>query len=138
MEDEAKETFLATLHRPFRTTLNMQNFTGQTADTVIERALQLESKEEEEGLSMASLRQALPKDEEYCFYRAIQCTICFNSGHSTLDCNMRIHGPICHSWAHTMDQCEYNMLNRPTPSVSLVDLPPHDQGRQEERYRNTE
>ena len=47
--------------------------------------------------SMASLRQALPKDKEYCFRQAIQCTICLNSRHSVVDCNMRIHCPICHS-----------------------------------------
>ena len=64
MEDEAKETFLMALRRPFRTTLNMQNLTGQTTDTVIERTLQLELEEEDDGMSMTSLRQALPRDEE--------------------------------------------------------------------------
>ena len=67
MEDEAKETFLAALRRPLQTTLNTQNLTGQMADTVIERALQLELEEEDEGLSMASLLEVLPRDEEYHF-----------------------------------------------------------------------
>ena len=56
---------------------------------VIERALQLELEDEDEGLSMTSLRQALPQDEEYRFRQAIQCTICLNSGHSAVDCNMQ-------------------------------------------------
>ena len=67
MGDEAKGTFLAALRRTLRTTLGMQNFMGQMTDTVIERALQLELEDEDDGLSMASLRQALPGDEEYWF-----------------------------------------------------------------------
>ena len=34
-------------------------------DMVIEQVLQLELEDEDEGLSMTSLRQALPQDEEY-------------------------------------------------------------------------
>ena len=37
-----------------------QSLEGETADMVIEQALQLELEYEDEGLSMASLRQALP------------------------------------------------------------------------------
>ena len=51
-EDEAKETFLVALRRPLRTTLGLQNFTRQTVDTFIEKALQLELEDEENGLSM--------------------------------------------------------------------------------------
>ena len=47
---------------------------------VIERALQLELDEEEEGFSMSSLRQALPQDEEHHFHQVIHYTICLNSG----------------------------------------------------------
>ena len=92
------------------------------ADTVIERALQLGLEEEDDGISMALLKHA-PKDEDYRFRQAIQCTICLNSGHFGVDCNMRIHCPICHSQAHTLDQCEYNMLNRLTPTVHRME--PH-------------
>ena len=67
MENEAKETCLAALHRPLQTMLNMQNFTGRTADTVIEWALQLELEKEDDGMSMTSLRHALPRDKEYRF-----------------------------------------------------------------------
>ena len=41
------------------------------ADTVIERAMSLELEDDEEGMSMASLRQVLPKDKEYRFQQAI-------------------------------------------------------------------
>ena len=59
-----------------------------------------------EMADMASLRQALPQEEEHQFHQAILCTICLNSGHFAVECNMRIHCPICHSVAHTVDQCE--------------------------------
>ena len=71
---------------------------------------------------MSSLRQMLPQDEEHRFHQAIQCTICLNSGHSAVECNMRIHCPICHSRAHMVEQCEYIMLNRPTPVVQRIEL----------------
>ena len=136
-EDEARETFLTAQQRPLRTTLTNTSVKGETTDMVIERALNLELDEEEEAFSMSSLRQALPQDEERHFRQAIQCTICLNSGHSAVDCNMRIHCPICHSKAHTMEQCEYNMLNRPSPTVRSVDtqqLPRrNDHQRQSER-----
>ena len=54
-DDEARETFLATLRRPIRTTLNNNSVKGETTDMVIERALQLELNEEEEAYSMSSL-----------------------------------------------------------------------------------
>ena len=110
----------------------MKNITGQTVDTVIECALHLELEEEDEGLSMASLHQGVPRDEEYHFLQAIQCTIYLNSGHLAVDCNMRIHCPICHSRVHTVDQGEDNMLNRPTSLVDRMEPQRHyrhnDQG----------
>ena len=141
-EDEAHETFLTALRRPIRTTLNNTNVKGETADMVTERALNLELDEKEETFSMSSLRQTLPPDEELHFRQAIQCTICLNSGHSAVDCNMRIHCPICHSKTHTVEQCEYNMLNRLTAVVRSVDTerPPrrNDQRRQSERPKYTD
>ena len=71
VDEEAKETFLAALRRPIRTTLNTHSVKGETSDMVIERALQLELEEEDEGLSMALLRQALPQEEEHRFRQAI-------------------------------------------------------------------
>ena len=59
--------FLATLRRPIWTTLNTHSVKGETSDMVIERALQLELEEEDEGLSMASLWPALPQEEEHQF-----------------------------------------------------------------------
>ena len=91
---------------------------------------------------MSTLRQALPQDEERHFRQAIQCTICLNSGNSAMDCNMRIYCPICHSKAHMVEQCEYNMLNRHTPVVRSVETqrPPrrNDQRRQPERPKYTD
>ena len=65
IDEEARETFLAALRRLVRTTLNMHSVKGETADMTIERALQLKLEEEDEGLSMASLRQALTQEEEH-------------------------------------------------------------------------
>ena len=66
-------------------------------------ALQLELEEEDDGMSIVSLRHVLPKDEDYSFHQAIQCEICLNSGHSVVECNMWIHCPIYHSRAHMVD-----------------------------------
>ena len=100
-DDDARETFLAALRQPIRTTLNNSSVKGETTDMFIERALQLELDEEEDT------GQELPQDEERHFRQAIQCTICLNAGHSAVDCNMRIYCPICHSKAHTIEQFEY-------------------------------
>ena len=132
-EDEARETFLAALRRSIRTALNSNSVKGETTDSVIERALQLELEEEEEAFSMSTLRQALPQDEERQFRQAIQCTVCLNTGHSAVDCNMRSHCPICHSKAHTVEQCEYNMLNRHTAAVRKVE--PHRLPRRNDQVR---
>ena len=67
IEEEAKDTFLAALRRPLRTTLTTQSVKGETKDMVIEQALQLELEDEDEGLSLTSLWQALPQEEEYRF-----------------------------------------------------------------------
>ena len=45
--------------------LNTHSVKGETTDMVIEQALQPELEEEYEGLSMASLRQALTQEEEH-------------------------------------------------------------------------
>ena len=121
IEDEAKETFLAALRRPLRTSLGMQNFKGYTTNIVIERALQMELEDEDDVMSITSLRQVLPRDEEYRLRQAIQCTICLNLGHSVVDCNMWVHYPICHSRAHTMDQCGYNILNRLVAPIRRIE-----------------
>ena len=120
MEDEAKNTFLAALRQPLRNMLIItQCVKGKTVDIVIEWALQLELKDEGEGLSMASLWQALPQDEEYRFRHAIQCTICLNSGYLrwSVTCGyiapFAIHGHI--RWISVTR----NMRNitRPQPSL---------------------
>ena len=55
-----------------RTTLGMLDFTGQMIYTVINRILRMELEDTDEGMSMTSLRQALPREDEYRFRHAIQ------------------------------------------------------------------
>ena len=42
---------------------------GKTTDRIIDQALQMELDNEDEGMTMSSLRHALPRDEEYPFGR---------------------------------------------------------------------
>ena len=70
---------------------------------------------------MISLQKSLPTAEELRFGQAIQCTTCLNPGHSTVECTLRTHCPICHSKAHIIAQCEYNLLNKVATSVRRVE-----------------
>ena len=70
---------------------------------------------------MASLQEALPTTEETQFKQAVQCTTCLNPGHSALECTLRMHCPICHSRAHTLELCEYNLLNCNTITVRPIE-----------------
>ena len=53
--------------------------------------------------------------------QVIQCTTCLNPGHSALECTLRMHCPICHSRAHTLELCEYNLLNRNAATVRQIE-----------------
>ena len=64
-KDEAKDTFLTTLSKPIRMTVDMLDFTGQTTNKVINRVLQLEMEDIEETMSMTSLRPVSPWDDKY-------------------------------------------------------------------------
>ena len=107
--EELTEIFLTGLREPMRTTLQIMDLSGQPIEEVIRRVLRLDSAQ---SMSMASLQEALPTTEETRFKQAIQCTTCLNPGHSALECTLRMHCPICHSRAHTLELCEYNLLNR--------------------------
>ena len=50
----------------------------------------------------------------------VQCTTCLNPGHSLLECTLWNHCPICHSRPHTLELCEYNLLNRNTTPVRQI------------------
>ena len=86
------------------------------------------------SFSMSTLRNALPTTEESQFRQAIQCTTCLNPRLSEVECTLRSHCPICHYRAHTVNQSEYNMLNRAAAPARHV-KPQNDrfQQRQDER-----
>ena len=63
-------------------------------------------------MSMVSLQWSLPRLEELRFPQAIQWTTCLNPGDATIGCTLHTHSLICHSKAHTINQCEYNLLNK--------------------------
>ena len=102
---ELIEIFLTELREPLRTTLQLMDLSGQPIEEVIRRVLRLDSAH---SMSMASLQEALPTTEEKRFKQEIQCTTCLNPGHSALECTFRMHCPICHSRAHTLELFEYN------------------------------
>ena len=85
-------------------------------------------------MSMGALQRALPKDKDLRFRQAVQCTTCLNLYHSIVDCTMRTHCMICHLRSHTMDRCEYNLLNRQATPVQYIE-PPNGQEPDEERFR---
>ena len=47
----------------------------------------------------------------------IECTTYINPEHSKLECTMRTHCALCHSKAHMIDQCEYNLLTVPISQI---------------------
>ena len=60
---------------------------------------------------MTTLTNNLPTLEELRFRQA---------GHSTVECSLRTHCTICHSKAHSVEQCEYNLLNKSTATVRQI------------------
>ena len=84
-------------------------------------------------MSMISRQKPLPTTEELRFRQAIQCMTCLNPGQSIVECTLRTHCAICHSNAHTLDHCEYSLLNKVVASVRRIE--PQDDG-QEDRNRN--
>ena len=94
------------------------DLSGQPIEEVIRRVLRLDSAQ---SMSMASLQEALPTTEEMRFKQAVQFTTYLNPGHSMLECTLRMHCPICHSRAHTLELCEYNLLNRNAATVRQIE-----------------
>ena len=103
--EELIEIFLTGLRERLRRMLQIMVLSWQPTEEVIRRVLRLDSAQ---SMSMASLQEALPTTEEMQFKQAIQCTTCLNPGHSALECTFRMHCPICHSRAHTLELFEYN------------------------------
>ena len=94
------DTFLASLREPLRTTLALTDFSNQTIEQVIACVLAIDRTEHSTTFSMSSLQSTLPPQEDHRFRQALQCTACSGLGHVALEC------------PHTVEQCEYNMLNR--------------------------
>ena len=69
---------------------------------------------------MSALNRTLPTMEELQFRQAVQCTTCLNTGHSAIECSLRTHCTICHSKLHSVEQCEYNLLNKTTAPVRRI------------------
>ena len=88
-------------------------------DQAIDRVLEMDK--HDSLMSMGALQRALPKEEDLRFRQALQCTTYLNPGHSTVDCTMRRQCMICHSQTHTMDRCEYNLLNRQVAPVRHIE-----------------
>ena len=92
------------------------------------------------NITMGVLQQALPKKEDLQFHKAIQCTICQNPNHSNQECTMWTHCALCHSRAHMIARCEYNLLNH--QAVLVCHIEPSEDGQpegeqiwREDRYR---
>ena len=102
---------LTNLRKPLRTTLALHDFSQHTLKQVINHVLTMDIVQNSNPLSTGSLQSVLLKIVEVQFRQAVQCATCLNSGHLTVMCTLRSHCLICHSRAHTPDQCEYNLLN---------------------------
>ena len=118
MEDEDKETFLAMLRRP--------NNVGHA------RFHELDSRHSHWSSSLIEAGWYRRRHVYDIFTTSVtlggqvlipaNCTIGLNLGHPPVNYNMWAHCPICHCWAHTIDQCEYNLLNRSSVLVQRIKL----------------
>ena len=105
-------------------TLVVFDFKDQSLEQVIDKALVLDKTQTSNNMSITSLQKSLPTSEELRFRQAIQGRTCLDLRHSTIECTLRTHCPICHSKAHTINQCKYNLLNK---AVALVrQIQPHE------------
>ena len=126
------------IQEPLRTTLAVFDFTDQTIDKVIDKALAMDrTHKSKPTINMTTLTNNLPSLEELQFRQAIQCMACLNTGHSTIECSLRTHCTICHSKAHSVDQCEYNLLNKSTATVRQIQsYQDNSRSHDEDRYGN--
>ena len=124
-EQEVKAIFLATLREPLQTMCAVIDFQTSTIDQVIDRVMEMDKSSS--WLTMEALQWALPTKEDLRFRQVVQCTMCLlTPGHSTVECTMRTQCMVCHSRSHTMDRCEYNLLNREVTPVRTLNPRPID------------
>ena len=110
-DEELKDIFLEAM----QTTLEVFDFRNQSIDQVIDKALAMDqTHKNKKSMDMSALHSNLLSLEELQFRQVVQCTTCLNIGHSTIECSLRTHCTICHSKAHSVEQCEYNLLNKAT------------------------
>ena len=120
-DNELKEVFLEAVKEPLRTTLKVFDFRNQTIEQVIDKAIEMgRPPVNVQSMDMSALQRTLPTIEELQFRQAVQCTTCLNTGHSAIECTLRTHCTICHSKLHSVEQCEYNLLNKTTASVRQI------------------
>ena len=137
-EAELKDIFLEAIQEPLRTTLAVFDFSDQTTDKVIDKALAMDRTHKSKATrNMTNLTNNLPSLEELRFQQAVQCTNCLNTTHSKVECSLRTQYTISHSKAHSMDQCEYNLLNKSTATIRLIQsCQDNSRSRNEDRYDN--
>ena len=97
------------------------DFRTSTVDKVIDRVLEMDRAQNGNYIAMGALQRALPWEEELRFRQGVQYTMCLNTDHSTVECTMRTQCLFCHSKTHTMDWCEYNLLNQQATSVKQIE-----------------
>ena len=110
-QEELTETFLTAFREPLDTDLAVVDLTGKPIEHVMSRVLRLDNAH---SMSMTTLQRVFRVEEETRVRQAVQCTTCLNPDHFSLDCTLRTRCPICHSKTHTIDHCEYNLLNKET------------------------
>ena len=71
-------------------------------------------------MDMSALHRTLPTLEELQFRQAVQCTTYLNTGHLAIECSLRTYCTICHSKLHSVEQCEYNLLNKTVVPVRQI------------------
>ena len=101
-EEELKDFFLEAICEPLRTTLAVFDFRNQSLEQVVDKAMAMDQTHNNTSMNMSALHQNLPTLEELIFRQIVQCTSCLNTGHSK---------------AHSVEQCEYNLLNKTTAPV---------------------
>ena len=120
-DNELKDVFLEAIREPLRTTLKVFDFRNQNIEQVIDKAIAMGRQPiNVRSMDMSALNRTLPTMEELQFRQAVQCTTCLNTGHSTIECSLRTHCTICHSKLHSVEQCEYNLLNKTTAPVRQI------------------
>ena len=97
------------------------DFWNQSIDQVIDKALVMDrNHKNKKSMDMSALHHNLPTLEELQFRQAVQCTTCLNTGHSTIESNLHTHCTVCHSKAHSVEQCVYNLLNKVTSFLRQI------------------